>query len=136
MFIEINELKTVMPRPVVDIITNMNEDTVNKIIRESIKSVSNYLYQFYDVTLIFSATGEDRDDDILKHLKIIIKYALYGIRDGITERLEKDYNESLRWLEKVSEGKIRPDLPMQTTDDGRDGSFLKTGSRPKYSTGW
>lgn len=136
MFIEIDELKTVMPREVVAIITNSDEDTVQEIIDESISVVSNYLYQFYDVNAIFTTTGEDRDKTVMKHLKAIIKYELYGIRDGITERVEKGHEEAMRWLEKVSKGEIRPNLPTPPVDDDRDGTFLSAGSKPKYKTSW
>lgn len=139
MFLERKELKTVSTADIIAIITNRDDSTVDAIILESIDIMSSYLHQYYDIEAIFEKEGAERSLTIVKHLKSLVIHGIYKIRSKVMNELVKeDYDEAMTWLEKVSEGKIKPNLPVRTVDTDGDGisetpvSFMKLGSRKNY----
>lgn len=139
MFLEQAELKTVATEEIINKIINNDDSIVEEIILESIDVVSTYLYQYFDTESIFAKTGNERNRTVLKHLKGIVIYEIYTRRTKImNEVAQSRYDEALLWLEKVSEGKIKPPLPMRALDTDGDGTpdtpatFLKLGSNKKY----
>lgn len=109
------------------------------IIAESIDLVNSYLYQFYDTDKIFSQTGNNRSRALLKHLKGIVIHEIYIRRTKVFNEVAKArYEEALLWLEKISEGKIKPNLPEKKIDTNGDGkpdsstNFLRLGSGKTY----
>lgn len=140
MFLEKSELKTVATDEIINKIINNDDSIVTDIILESIDVVSTYLYQYFDTETIFSKTGDARNKTILKHLKGIVIYEIYTRRTKIMNEVAKSrYDEAMLWLEKVSEGKIKPPLPIRDLDTDGDGTpdtpatFLKLGSNKKYT---
>jgi phage gp36-like protein len=140
MFLEKSELKTVATDEIINKIINNDDSIVVDIILESIDVVSTYLYQYFDTEAIFSKTGNLRNKTILKHLKGIVIYEIYTRRTKIMNEVAKSrYDEAMLWLEKVSEGKIKPPLPIRAVDSDGDGTpdtpatFLKLGSNKKYT---
>lgn len=133
------ELKTKTTVEIIKLITNSDEDTVNEIISEAIDLIKSYLFKYYNVDSIFSATGTARSKLVLRHLKSLVICDLFEIRQkGITEAQEKKYDEAMRWLELMSKGTIEANLPLKQVDTDGDGttdgnqSFLKLGSRKSY----
>jgi phage gp36-like protein len=139
MFLEKAELKTVSTDEIINKIINNDDSIVTDIILESIDVVSTYLYQYFDTEVIFSKIGDERNKTVVKHLKGIVIYEIYNRRTKITNEAAKSrYDEAMLWLEKVSEGKIKPPLPIRNIDTNNDGNgdtpatFLKLGSNKKY----
>lgn len=133
------ELKTKTTTEIINLITNSDESTVNEIIAETIDLMKSYLFKYYNVDTIFSATGTERSKVVLRHLKSLVICDLYEIRQkGITDAQEKKYDEAMRWLEKMASGNIEANLPAKQVDTDGDGttdsnqSFLKLGSRKSY----
>lgn len=141
-FLTKNELKTGRMTHVVDLLTGFDDDTVDNVISESIEVMRNYLFQYYDVETIFSATEADRHKVVLKHLKKIVIYELHCIRGNINDQSQIGYDEAMTWLEGVGTGKKPVDLPRKQEDTDGDGTpdsdtmFLNTGSKTKYKTSW
>ncbi|WP_294958715.1 phage protein Gp36 family protein [uncultured Flavobacterium sp.] len=143
MFLEKTELKTVGVDEIINKIINNDDKIVTDIIEEDIDLASSYLFQYYDVETIFSATGDDRNKTLLRHLKGLVIFDIYTRRSmAINEVTKLRYDEAMLWLEKVSTGKIKPDLPPKQIDTDGDGNpdspatFLKLGSRKNYQNGW
>lgn len=139
MFLTKEELNTKSTDEIINKIINNDDSIVNDIILESIDVASTYLYQYYDTETIFSKTGEDRNRTLLKHIKAIVIHEVYKRRSKIMNEVAKEsYDEAMLWLEKVSEGKIKPPLPIRNIDSDGDGNldtpatFLKLGSNKKY----
>ncbi|MFK7048738.1 hypothetical protein FLACOL_01080 [Flavobacterium columnare] len=139
MFLQKAELKTVALDEIINKIINNDDTIVTDIIDESIDLMSGYLYQYFDTEAIFSATGKARNKSVLKHLKGIVIHEIYTRRTKAFNEVAKTrYNEAMLWLEKISEGKIKPPLPIRKIDTNADGtadtpaSFLKLGSNKKY----
>ena len=79
MFLEKSELKTVGLEEIINRIINSDDTIVEEIIAESIDVMSGYLFQQYDTTAIFEASGENRNLTIVKHLKGIVLFEIYYI---------------------------------------------------------
>ena len=136
MFLEKAELNTVGTIEVINLITGSVDEIITNIILENIDIISTYLHQYYDTEAIFSATGDDRNLSILKHLKAMVIHAIYKRRSKtMNESAKEDYDEAMMWLEKVGKGEIKPNLPVRVnTVDGLpvEATFLKLGSRKNY----
>lgn len=140
MFLTKDELKTVGTDEIINKIINNDEDIVTRIISESIDLMAGYLYQYYDTEAIFSAVDDERNLTVLMHLKGIVIYKIYKRRSKTSNEVAKEnYDEAMIWLEKVSEGKIKPPLPPKQIDTDGDGTadssvpFLKLGGRKNYT---
>lgn len=143
MFLEKIELKTVGVDEIINKIINNDDSIVTEIIKENIDLMSTYLFQYYDTETIFNATGDQRSLTLLKHLKGLVIHDIYIRRTkNVNEAAKVRADEALLWLEKVSTGKIKPQLPVRTEDTDGDGTpdkpatFLKLGSRKNYQNGW
>ena len=139
MFLSKEELKTVATDEIINKIINGDESIVTDIIEESIDVISTYLYQYFNTEAIFAKEDNERNKTILKHLKGIVIHEIYTRRTKTMNEVAKDrYDEAMLWLEKVSEGKIKPPLPIRAIDTDGDGTpdtpatFLKLGSRKNY----
>lgn len=139
MFLAKEELKTVATEEIINKIINNDGTIVTNIIDESIDLMSGYLYQYYNTEVIFSAVDGARNLTVLKHLKGIVIHEIYTRRTKIFNEVAKTrYDEAMLWLEKVSEGKIKPPLPIRLNDSDGDGTaetpatFMKLGSRKNY----
>lgn len=143
MFLEKSELKTVGLEEIINRIINSDDTIVEEIIAESIDVMSGYLFQYFDTTAIFKASGENRNLTIVKHLKGIVLFEIYTRRTKqLNEVAKMRYDEAMLWLEKVSKGTIQPNLPPKLKDTNGDGipdsevPFMKLGSRKNYPNGW
>ena len=143
MFLEKSELKTVGVEEIINRIISSDDTIVEEIIAESIDVMSGYLFQYFDTTAIFEASGENRNLTIVKHLKGIVLFEIYTRRTKqLNEVAKMRYDEAMLWLEKVSKGTIQPNLPPKLTDTNGDGTpdsevpFMKLGSRKNYPNGW
>lgn len=139
MFLDKSELKTVSTEEIINRIISSDDSIIVDIIDESIDLMAGYLYQYYDTENIFSATGENRNKTILKHLKGIVIHEIYIRRTKAFNEVAKTrYDEAMLWLEKISEGKIKPPLPIRIIDTDGDGipdteaTFMKVGGRKNY----
>lgn len=139
MFLEKSELKTVGVEEIINKIINNDDSIVEEIIEESIDLMEGYLYQYYDTEAIFAKTGSERKKSLLKHLKGIVIHEIYTRRTKVENNVAKEkYDEAMLWLEKVSEGKIKPKLPLKKIDIDGDGildkevPFMKLGSNKSY----
>ena len=90
--------------------------------RMAIEEVSGYLRSRYDVKKIFAATGNGRNSVVVLRTCDVALYHLSAWlpnKMGHEIRLER-YELALKWLEGVQAGKITPDLPTVTGEDGEE----------------
>lgn len=143
MFLPKAELNTVGLDEIISRIVNSDDKIITDIIEEDIDLMKGYLFQYYDTDAIFSATGNNRNKTVLRHLKGLVSFDIYTRRTkGINDVAKLRYDEAMLWLEKVSTGKMKPDLPPKLIDSNGDGTpdsevpFMKLGSRKNYQNGW
>jgi hypothetical protein len=62
---------------------------------------------------------------------------LYNTRTKVVnEVLQNAHAEAMRWLEKVSEGKINPGLPPKVDTNNQASTFMKLGGRKGHQNHW
>ncbi len=106
---------------------------------EAIEEIAAYLRPRYDTEAIFAAVGEQRS-------RLIIMYAcdiaLYHMAAALPQKMGADirkerYERAIKWLEGVQAGKIIPDLPVATDNEGNPNGYpLRTGSQPPLHHNW
>lgn len=88
----------------------------------AIEEIAGYLRSRYDTGLIFSAVGDNRNDVIVMHACDITLYHLTSWLPGKMGReIRKErYERAVKWLEEVQAGKVTPNLPTCTSEDGEE----------------
>lgn len=88
----------------------------------AIDEIAGYLRSRYDTGLIFSAVGDNRNDVIVMHACDITLYHLVSWLPGKMGReIRKErYERAVKWLEEVQAGKVTPNLPTCTGEDGEE----------------
>ncbi|WP_443937083.1 phage protein Gp36 family protein [Pedobacter sp. MW01-1-1] len=89
----------------------------------------------YDIEVIFSATGAERNAQIIM---LMVDITLYHLHSNIVTRampsMRKDrYDAAIDWLNRVSKGQLEPNLPRLSSDDQDATPTLKLGSNKRYS---
>ncbi|MFW2137115.1 phage protein Gp36 family protein [Chryseobacterium sp. TY4] len=141
-FLTREELKSVAPKDFVDIIVGADEEVVAEIIHEMESLIKTNLGSYYDVDLIFSKELEERDPTVMMYLKDLVYYKLMKRRKPGANINDEEYNEAMKWLEDISTGKRRANLPTIKTDTDGDGipdtdvPFMKLGGNKRYQNGW
>ncbi|MFN8238623.1 MAG: phage protein Gp36 family protein [Chitinophagales bacterium] len=121
LFITENDLKT---GSFVSVITDSINDyaaAAEEIEKNNIALIKGKIGTRYDVSAIFSATGNNRNRTIVKVLTILVLYDL--IRRNAMRKVPDDYKEdwnwAMKWLDAVRDGKESPqDLPIIDTTTG------------------
>lgn len=152
MFLEIDELRSVMYSYQLETIIENDNTIAVMAINSAVSEMKSYLNPSnqkqwndgrpqYDVNKIFSAQAGDRDALILELCKDIALYRICRLAnvDIIHEHVKERYDRAIDWLEKVAGLKgaptLTPDLPT-IESDGETGSTKKPfryGSRPKFN---
>lgn len=86
------------------------------------EEIAGYLRSRYDTELIFSASEEKRNDVIVMYACDITLYHLVSWLPGKMGReIRKErYDRAIKWLEEVQSGKVTPDLPTCTGQNGEE----------------
>ncbi len=140
MFLEYNQLKSIAPLDIVNLIMDNSQDDVNIIIEESIDVIKTYISNSYDGDWLFSLRGDQRNKALVKTLKNITIYEIYCRRSRVVnEVVERRYNDSMRFLEHISQGKITPadwDRPPEDVEEenDEDSPYLFTTGKDRYQT--
>lgn len=141
-FLTAEELRTVAPSDFIDILVGTQEDVINEIIAEMTGLISTNIGSYYDAAEVFAKTEGDRDATVLMYLKDLVYYKLLKRRKPGANIADEEYQEAMKWLEDISSGKRRANLPTIKTDTDGDGipdtdvPFMKLGGNKRYQNGW
>jgi uncharacterized protein DUF1320 len=132
-FLTKEELKTKSHIEIIDAITRGDDAIVEMIISESITFMKGYLTARYDVNAVFAASGNNRDQVVLKMLKAIVIYEIYSSHNPqmMTQVVKDNNDRAIKWLEKVQKASINPSLPIAVNEDNEKVSYVKHGSNTK-----
>lgn len=155
MFLEVEELKSVLYEYQLNEITEESPDIAEMAINAAVEEMKSYLSPTgqarwrdgrprYDVAAIFGAIATNRNALILELCKSIALYYVCRLAnvDIIQERVQNRYDRAVEWLEKVSGvGKyanapgIAPDLPLLIAPAENDevAQAFRFGSREKFN---
>ncbi|KAA6329796.1 hypothetical protein EZS27_021431 [termite gut metagenome] len=132
MFLETNDYYATSPAAL-RVMEQCKPENRERAEKAAIEEVSSYLRGRYDIDRIFSATGQERNEMIVKCLCDIVLYNLNASTpagNGI-DRREGRYELTIKYLEKVQKGAIIPDLPTLSGEDGQE----DVNNPMKYETG-
>lgn len=141
-FLTAEELRTVAPSDFIDIVVGTDTIVVDQIITEMVGLIKTNIGSYYDADEVFGKTDGDRDATVLMYLKDLVYYKLLKRRKPGANIADEEYQEAMKWLEDISSGKRRANLPTIKTDTDGDGipdtdvPFMKLGKNKKYQNGW
>lgn len=122
------------------VLQQSSEEKRERAERMAIEEVSGYLRSRYDVEKVFAATGAERNDLVVMRTCDV---ALYHLSSWLPNKMGHDirkerYELAIKWLEGVQAGKITPDLPTVTGEDGEEdiNNPMKWGSEKKNVYLW
>ena len=122
------------------VLQQSSEENRERAERMAIEEVSGYLRSRYDVEKVFSATGAERTDLVVMRTCDV---TLYHLSSWLPNKMGHDirkerYELAVKWLEGVQAGKITPDLPTVTGEDGEEdiNNPMKWGSEKKNVYIW
>lgn len=122
------------------VLQQSSEENRERAERMAIEEVSGYLRSRYDVEKVFAATGAERNDLVVMRTCDV---ALYHLSSWLPNKMGHDirkerYELAVKWLEGVQTGKITPDLPTVTGEDGEEdiNNPMKWGSEKKNVYLW
>jgi len=120
MFITEEDYRVVIGEPALAIISQVSEYNRVNAEAEAQEEISAYLRPTYDTKAAFQAEGDSRN-------RLLVMYtcdiALYNMAASLPQKMgmeirKERYERAIKWLEGVQSGKIIPDLPAPTDDDG------------------
>ena len=130
----------VVSNAALNVLQQSSEENRERAERMAIEEVSGYLRSRYDVEKVFSATGAERNDLVVMRTCDV---ALYHLSSWLPNKMGHDirkerYELAVKWLEGVQAGKITPDLPTVTGEDGEEdiNNPMKWGSEKKNIYLW
>jgi len=162
MFLEIDEMKSVMYRYQMEEISEFDSEIIQDGIDSAVTEVKGYLsaanarrssvqnkeeynqWKIYDIDKVFNAEGNKRNAFILRLCKRVAAWNICELAnvDIIDERITKRYESAIETLEKIAGiGKYKDspvlalDLPTVdiTTEETTKQKLFYSRSRPKFN---
>ncbi|MGB0869483.1 MAG: phage protein Gp36 family protein [Flavobacteriales bacterium] len=148
MFATKEDLKNNIYQYQVNQITQGDDSIVLQALETAIDEVRSYLEpnekrEFldgrfrYDVSAIFSATGNNRNALILNHVITIAKWYIIDLSnvDILYDKAKERYDRAIEWLMKLAKGDVNlsslPQISVSETVDNE--KPFSMGSRPKFN---
>lgn len=137
MFLEIQEMSTVIMEYRLQEIAEYDDTIVQACILAAVQRVTRLLSGRYDVEKIFSATGDERDAELLEITKNIALWFLCRRCnvDILYNRVKEAYDRDMAYLKELMKGDIPSGLPLCETD-GHPVGAVRFGSNPKFRHSW
>lgn len=137
MFLEIEELNTIAAEYKLQEIADYDDTILTACIRAAISRVRSYLSGRYDVEAIFSATGEERNADLLEICKNTALWFLIrrNNMDILYNRVKETFDRDMAYLKDIASGAVPIGLPLRETD-GKPIGAIRSGSNRKFSHSW
>ena len=139
MFINDEDYSVVIGEQALKVISQVSDDNRANAEDEAIEEIASYLRPKYDTGALFSAEGNERN-------RLIVMYAcdiaLYHMSASLPQKMgteirKERYERAIKWLEGVQAGKIVPDLPVATDEDGNPVGFpMVYGCQKKLRHNW
>lgn len=138
MFIDNEDYRVVIGEAALKTVSQSSPENLAGAEAEAIEEISGYLRPVYDTAAVFSAAGGDRNRLIVMYAADIALYHLTASQPqkmGSEIRKER-YERAIKWLEGVQAGRIVPDLPLASADDGAAGFGTSYNSSPRLRHDW
>lgn len=139
MYLRVEELESALYSYQAMQIAENNYDILMMNIRAAEGEVRSYLAGRYDVETIFAAECEKRDPLLLELTKNIAVWYIVRLSnvDMLYKHAKERYDSAIDWLDRVADGKLNPDLPLKTTEDGGESGGISWGcSEPRNNNSY
>lgn len=146
MYIEKDDYLTLIDQEDLRTITSENADKLSRAEGRGLKEVSGYLRQRYRIDSEYKKTGGERNENIVG---VVLDCVLYHLcaslagRLGLNEIRQKRYEQAIRWLQRVSDGKDDPGIPSLTNTEEENPEEnpeyfknVRFGCMPKNDYSW
>ena len=125
MFFNEEDYKVVIGENALKVISQVSTENRARAEDEAIEEIASYLRPKYDTNAIFGAEGNQRNSIIVMYTCDI---ALYHMAASLPQKMgteirKERYDRAIKWLEGVQSGKIVPDLPVSTDEEGNPVGF-------------
>lgn len=129
-FISLQDLHTKIHAGELDAIVGGDDTLVDAAIEGAIAEMRLYLFDSYDTDVIFSATGTDRHQLLVRLAVDITLYDLVGrLQAGQdTDDRRSRYDRAIKWLRAVQATQTYPNLPRR---EQRKQETITWGSNPR-----
>lgn len=139
MFITDEDYKVVIGDKALTVISQVSADNRQNAETEALEEIAGYLRPKYDTDAAFEATGDQRNRLVVMYACDIALYHMAASmpqKMGIEIRKER-YERAIKWLEGVQAGKIVPQLPTMTDEQGETlGSSIIYGGQKRLRHNW
>ena len=144
-FITGQDYATVIGESALKTISQLTPASREKAEAAAIEEISSYLRPTYDTEAIFSTPSPEPGQPDTRNRTIVmytVDIAIYHMTASLPQKMGSEirkerYERAIKWLEGVQSGKIVPDLPTPTDDEGNPTGFpLVFSSQPKLSHNW
>jgi len=138
MFLQIEELKTVMYDYQLSEIVEDDNTIAEMAIAAAIEEVRSYLRGRFNTDATFSAEGSERNPLILEITKDVALWQIIRLSnpDILHDRVKERYDRAVEWLDRVASGMVSPTLPPIQNENGGDVSAMRFGSMDKQVYDW
>lgn len=139
MFITDEDYKVVVGEAALRVISQASAENRVNAETEAQEEISGYLRPKYDCTAIFGTEGNQRNRLIVMYA---VDIALYHLSASLPQKMgteirKERYERAVKWLEGVQAGRIVPDLPIATGEDGEPtGMGFVYGCQKKLKHNW
>ncbi len=129
----IEDFNTHLYTEIINVISRNNNALLNEAIAAAQGEAKGYLSR-YDLEVLFSKTGTERDTVLLMYLKDMAVWHFIPIANpniDIDYR-ETRYKDAIKWLEKIQNGKVVPvDWTLMASETTTTNSPFYMASAPK-----
>lgn len=139
MFITDEDYRVVIGDAALKVVSQTSAEIRANAEAEAMEEISGYLRPTYDTDGIFDAEADGRN-------RLVVMYtcdiALYHMVSAMPQKMGSEvrrerYERAVKWLEGVQSGKIIPDLPLATGEDGEpSGGMLIYHSQKPLRHNW
>jgi phage gp36-like protein len=135
-FITKTDYKPMMKAFNLDSIIEQDDTLLEEAETIAVAQVKDYLFQLYDTQTIFSKAGTERHAYLVRCCcNIVLKILWERLTVDPSPTIEKNYNDTLDYLERLADAKIAADLPKRLNDESEPLTQTRWGSQPKRSHG-
>lgn len=134
MFLEPQELDTVVSTYKLAELIEGSETVAQSCCLAAIKRVRSYLNAKYDADIIFNATGDQRDPELLEICKNVALWFLIRKNnlDIIYTRVKENYDRDIAYLKELANGTLSGGFPLRKVD-GVAIASPRMGSKDKFT---
>lgn len=139
MFVTNEDYRVVIGDAALKVISQISPENRANAEYEAMEEIAGYLRPSYDCDTLFASEGDGRN-------RLVVMYtcdiALYHMSASLPQKMGSEirkerYERAIKWLEGVQAGKIIPDLPLTTGEDGMPtGELLVYGSQKQLRHNW